>query len=65
VWVVLFYRGKQGHKERNCWQKEEKKSKRPQGYKMPTKMANLTLDNNNVENLLYELTNPTEKTILT
>jgi hypothetical protein len=57
--------GKQGHKERNCWQKEENKSNRPQGYKMPNEVANLSLDNNKtIEYLLCGLTNPTENKIL-
>jgi hypothetical protein len=57
--------GKQGHKERNCWQKEENKNKRPQGYMMPNEMVNLSLDNNKtIEYLLCGLTNPTENKIL-
>jgi hypothetical protein len=56
--------GKQGHEERKCLQKEENKSKRPQGYKMPNEMANLILDENNAEYLLCGVTNPTENKIL-
>jgi hypothetical protein len=34
---------KQGHIEQNGWLKEESKNKRPQGYKMPDKLANLAV----------------------
>ncbi len=60
--------------ERNCWLKEENKSQRPCGFRMPNESANSALDrrkNNtddketaHVEYLLCGLTFPTDSKIL-
>jgi hypothetical protein len=54
--------GKQGHKESNCWQKEENAGLRPSGYRVPTESDNSAVDRkstgNKIEYLLCALTFP-------
>ncbi len=59
--------GKQGHMERNCWQKEENAGLRPAGYKAPSENANSAIEKkttSNYECLLCSLTFPNKSNLL-
>jgi hypothetical protein len=59
--------GKQGHMERNCWQKEENTGSRPSGYRVPTENANSAIKKKGAtsyECLLCAITFPNESKLL-